>query len=48
MEVDKLVSDDVLKLIDSIKLEDEELDNEDDNEDEERKLHGLLFELSED
>jgi len=43
-----LVSDDVLKLIDSIKLEDEELDNEDDNEDEERKLHGLLFELSED
>jgi len=48
LEVDKLVSDDVLKLIDSIKLEDEELDNEDDNEDEERKLHGLLFELSED
>lgn len=43
-----MVSDDVLKLIDSIKLEDEELDNEDDNEDEERKLHGLLFELSED
>lgn len=43
-----MVSDDVLKLIDSIKLEDEELENEDDDEDEERKLHGLLFELSED